>query len=135
MAAKQSERGAKGKSAPAGVKLGSALTLANAGEVAETLRGALAGGGKVTLDATAVGEVDLAGLQLICVCIVPGRDVEQIGGRRRGCEARLVLLAMPGVDDVNRLLSAAHPFDEERIDDRAFLGRSGHECAGMKVVT
>jgi chemotaxis protein methyltransferase CheR len=50
MAAKQSEqRGAKGRSAAAGVKLGPALTLANAGEVAEGLRAALAGDGKVTL--------------------------------------------------------------------------------------
>jgi ABC-type transporter Mla MlaB component len=86
MAAKQSEqRGAKGKSAPAGMKLGPALTLANAGEVAEALRAALAGGGKVvTLDATAVGEVDLAGLQLICAthraAARDGRALEIVAG-------------------------------------------------------
>jgi hypothetical protein len=85
MAAKQSEqRGAKGRSAPAGVKLGPALTLANAGEVADALRAALAGDGKVTLDATAVGEVDLAGLQLICAAhrtaARDGRELEIVAG-------------------------------------------------------
>ena len=48
------------------LKLGASLTLANAGEIRETLVAAVAGGDKITVDASAVEEVDLAGLQLIC---------------------------------------------------------------------
>ncbi len=85
MAAKLSERrAAAAASASSLVKLGPALTLANAGEVKEALQSALAAGGKITLDATAVDEVDLAGLQLICAthraAARDGREVEIVAG-------------------------------------------------------
>lgn len=67
MAANQKDqRNDKGGAAPSGVKLSPSLTLANAGSVKEALQAALAGTGPISVDATAVTEVDLAGLQLIC---------------------------------------------------------------------
>jgi len=89
MAANQSgqrgENGGVSGSASSGVRLGPALTLANAGEVAETLREAMAGDGKITLDTSAVGEVDLAGLQLLCAthraAAREGREVEIVAGK------------------------------------------------------
>jgi ABC-type transporter Mla MlaB component len=67
MAANQKDqRNEKGQGAPSAVKLSPSLTLANAGEVKVALQAALAGAGKITVDATAVTEVDIAGLQLIC---------------------------------------------------------------------
>ena len=87
MAAKQSQRrDVKGGASSSLVKLGPALTLANAGEVKEALQAALAGDGTITLDATAVDDVDLAGLQLICAthraAARDGREVEIAGGAR-----------------------------------------------------
>ena len=46
----------------------------------------------------------------------------------------LVLVAALGIDDVDRLFTAAHALDEERIDHGAFFLRAGHERAGVKVV-
>jgi anti-anti-sigma regulatory factor len=95
MAAKKTEqRGEKGGAAPSpapasassGVKLGPALTLASAGAVKEALQAALAGQGPINLDASAVDEVDLAGLQLICathrVAARDGRELDLAGGAR-----------------------------------------------------
>jgi len=78
--------------APSGLKLSPSLTLANAGEVKEALRSALAGGGPITIDATAVTEVDLAGLQLICAThratSRAGRELEiVVGGAGADCAA------------------------------------------------
>ena len=84
MAANERKMG-KASAAPAStsyseVKLGPALTLANAGEVKEALQAALAGDGKISVDATDVAEVDLAGLQLVCAtyraAARAGREVE-----------------------------------------------------------
>ena len=85
MAANQKDqRKEKGGGAPSGVKLSPSLTLANAGEVKEALQAALAGAGKITLDASAVTEVDFAGLQLICAAhravSRAGREVEIVVG-------------------------------------------------------
>jgi anti-anti-sigma regulatory factor len=85
MAAKKSEqRGEKGGAASSSVRLGPALTLANAGEVKEALQAALAADGKITLDASAVAEADLAGLQLICAihraAAREGRELQVAGG-------------------------------------------------------
>lgn len=85
MAAKEKDqRQKKGGAAPSGVKLSPSLTLANAGEVKEALQSALAAGGPITVDATAVTEVDLAGLQLICAthraAAREGRALEMAGG-------------------------------------------------------
>jgi anti-anti-sigma regulatory factor len=80
-AGKESEQRAAGAAV---VKLGASLTLGNAGEIKETLAAAVAGGGKITLDAGAVEEIDLAGLQLICAAhraaTHDGRELE-IAGR------------------------------------------------------
>ena len=46
--------------------LGTSLTLANAGEAKQALLKALQGNRSVTLDASALTEVDVAGLQLLC---------------------------------------------------------------------
>ena len=46
-----------------------------------------------------------------------------------------MLVAVLGIDDVDRLLAAAHALDEERIDHRALFVRAGHERAGVEVVT
>ena len=57
------------------------------------------------------------------VGLVPGRHLEQIRPTARArCQAGLVLVAVLGIDDVDGLLTATHAFDEEGIDDRAFLG-------------
>ena len=45
-----------------------------------------------------------------------------------------MIVAVLWIHDVDRLLSAKHPFDEEGIDDRALLGGVHHERAGVKVV-
>ena len=66
------------------MKLSPSLTLANAGEVKEALQAALAGAGKITVEAAAVTEVDLAGLQLICAthraASRAGRELEIVAG-------------------------------------------------------
>jgi len=71
---------------PQVVKLGPSLTLANADDIKEALRAALAGEGRITIDASAVDEVDLAGLQLICAthraAARAGRELEVAGGLR-----------------------------------------------------
>jgi anti-anti-sigma regulatory factor len=90
MAANQKDqRNEKGGGAPAGVKLSPSLTLANAGEVKEALQAAMTGTGRITVDATAVSEVDLAGLQLICAthraAARDRRELEIVGGP--GCSA------------------------------------------------
>ncbi len=80
-AGRESEQRAAG---PAVVKLGASLTLATAGDVKDALAAAVAGDGKITVDASAVEEIDLAGLQLICAthrtAVHAGRDIE-IAGR------------------------------------------------------
>ena len=48
-------------------------------------------------------------------------------------EARLVVIAMLGIDDVHGLFAPPHPLDQEGIDDGAFLSRPRDEGAGVKV--
>jgi ABC-type transporter Mla MlaB component len=85
MPAKGSKR-RPGASAPTVVKLGPALTLANAGDIKQALQAALDVDGKIAVDASAVDEVDLAGLQLICAthraAAQAGRELEFAGGLR-----------------------------------------------------
>ena len=45
-----------------------------------------------------------------------------------------MIAAMVRIDDVNGLFSAAHPFDQEGIDDRTLLRRPHDERAGVKVL-
>ncbi|SNB44783.1 STAS domain-containing protein [Geobacter sp. DSM 9736] len=48
------------------VTLSGEMTIMHAGELRETLLSALAGEGKFRVDVTAVTDIDLAGLQLLC---------------------------------------------------------------------
>ncbi len=46
-----------------------------------------------------------------------------------------MIIAMLGVDDINRLLASSHPFDQEGIHDRLLLRGPHGESAGMEMMS
>jgi hypothetical protein len=68
--------------------LGTSLTIANAGEIKQALLGLVQANQAITLDASALIEVDVAGLQLLCAthrfATAQGKSVDWAGGRRAG---------------------------------------------------
>ena len=73
------------------LKLESTLTLASVSEVREKLRAALASGDPITVDAEALDEIDLAGLQLLCAAhrgaARQGQTLEVLGAGGSACPA------------------------------------------------
>jgi anti-anti-sigma regulatory factor len=75
-----------GDSAEMVVNFGTSLTLANVGEMKQRLLDALGSREPLSLDATTLDEIDVAGLQLLCAthrhAAARGTKVRFVGGAR-----------------------------------------------------
>ena len=73
------------------LKLGSSLTLANAGEIKQALLSGLHKTKVLTLDAGALTDVDVAGLQVLCathrLAVAQGKTVAFVAGPLPGLAA------------------------------------------------
>ena len=87
-ASKTSKRGRKGYMV---VKLGSSLTLANAGEIKQALLSGLQKTEALSLDAGALTDLDVAGLQVLCathrMAVAQGKSVRFVAGPLPGLSA------------------------------------------------
>src|SRR5882724_5744947 len=70
------------------VTLGASLTLANVADAKLALAAALAGGAAVTVDASDLAEIDVAGVQLLCAA--------QRGAARQGRALTITGATVPG---------------------------------------